>query len=128
MSDIRKDCLYTKDHEWVKKSATPRIVVVGITDFAQSSLGDVTYVQLPTVGKALKKGESIGSVESVKAVSDIYAPLSGKVLKVNSALDADPSVLNSDPFGAGWILELEVEGESEFSALLSPDAYANVAQ
>ncbi len=128
MSEIRKDCFYTKDHEWVKKSEATRIVSVGITDFAQSALGDVTYLQLPALGRAFKKGEIIGSVESVKAVSDIYAPLSGKIIKINEALVADPAPLNTDPFGKAWLLELEIENESELGTLLDPQAYEAHAQ
>ena len=128
MSQIRKDYFYTKDHEWVKRSALPRVVVVGISDFAQAALGDVTYVQLPEVGRSFKKGESFGSVESVKAVSDVYAPLSGKVLKVNEALGADPAPINQDPYEAGWIMELEISDEAEFSLLLNAGAYESIAQ
>lgn len=128
MSDIRPDRRYTKDHEWVLKTERPKVVVVGITDFAQASLGDVTYVQIPESGRQFKKGEVLGTVESVKAVSDIYAPLSGTVVRTNGALNSDPAPINSDPFGAGWLLEMEVSEEAEMNALLSPDAYAQVAQ
>lgn len=128
MSEIRKDCLYTKDHEWVKKASSPKVIVVGISDFAQAALGDVTYLQLPAPGKSVKQGEIIGSVESVKAVSDIYAPLSGKVVKVNEALVADPSAINSDPFGNAWMVELELDNEGDLSTLLSAEAYASHAQ
>ncbi len=127
MSSIPSDLKYAKSHEWVRKSSTPRHVVVGITDFAQSALGDVTFVQLPAVGRVLKREESFGTVESVKAVSEVYAPLSGKVLKVNEALNADPAVINTDPYAGGWLLELEVSDESEWSALLDPQAYQSVA-
>ena len=128
MSEIKQDLQYTKDHEWVKKTATPKVVVIGITDFAQSALGDVTFLQLPSVGKAFSRGEVLGTVESVKAVSDIYAPLSGKIVKINEALVQDPSPLNTNPFEKGWLVELEVSNESEFADLLSPGAYASVAQ
>lgn len=128
MSEIRKDCLYTKDHEWVKKTSSPKIVTVGITDFAQSSLGDVTFLQMPAAGKSFKKGEILGTVESVKAVSDIYAPVSGTISKINTALNSDPAPLNSDPFGQGWLVEMELSSETELSSLLSPDAYAQIAQ
>ena len=128
MSDIRKDCFYTKDHEWIKKTSAPKVVLMGITDFAQSALGDVTYLQMPTAGKVIKQGETLGTVESVKAVSDIYAPVSGTIKKVNEALNSDPAALNTDPFGTGWLLEIEISNEAELSSLLSPDAYANVAQ
>lgn len=127
MSEIKKDCLYTKDHEWVKKGS-PGKVTVGITDFAQSSLGDVTFLQLPEVGKTIKAGEVIGTVESVKAVSDIYAPVSGTISKINEALTQDPSPLNTDPYGSAWLVEVSVSSENELSQLLSPEAYAQVAQ
>jgi glycine cleavage system H protein len=128
MSEIRPDCLYTKDHEWVKKTPQGKIVVVGITDFAQASLGDVTFIQLPSQGKTFKKGEIIGTVESVKAVSDIYAPLSGTIRKINETLNQDPAPLNTDPFGKAWLLELEISDETELAKLLSPEAYASVAE
>lgn len=127
MSEIKKDCLYTKDHEWVKKS-DPGVVTMGISDFAQSALGDVTFLQLPPVGQQLKAGEIVGTVESVKAVSDIYAPVSGKVIEVNTPLVQDPSPLNSDPFGKAWLLKIQLSAENELNSLLSPEAYAQVAQ
>src|SRR4051794_516591 len=98
MSEIKKNLLYTKNHEWVKKGSTPKLVVVGITDFAQASLGDVTYIQLPAVGATFKQGDVFGTVESVKAVSDIYAPVSGKISKVNEDLVKDPAPVNTSPF------------------------------
>lgn len=128
MSEIRKDLLYTKDHEWIRKGPEGRLVTVGITDFAQAALGDVTYVQMPALGKEFKKGEIMGTVESVKAVSDIYAPLSGKIVKINEALNQDPSPLNTEPYGAAWLAEIEISNESEMSSLLSADAYASVAE
>ena len=126
MSDIRPDLQYTKDHEWIRKSSSPKVVVVGITDFAQSALGDVTFLQLPAVGSTFKHGEVIGTVESVKAVSDIYAPLSGKITKINESLNDDPSPLNSDPYGKAWLVEIEVTNEAEFKDLLSAGAYATI--
>ena len=128
MSQISTDCLYTKDHEWLKKSANPRVVRVGITDFAQASLGDVTYLQLPAVGKSFTKGEVLGSVESVKAVSDLYAPVSGKIVAVNEALVNDPTPVNTDPFGAAWMVDIEITQEAELSSLLTPQAYQQHAQ
>ena len=117
MSEIKKELFYTKDHEWVKKLG-PATVLVGITDFAQRSLGDVTYLQLPAVGHTFKRGDVLGSVESVKAVSDIYAPLSGKVTKINDALVNDPGPLNTDPYGQAWLMEVESNTDSEFAQLL----------
>jgi glycine cleavage system H protein len=128
MSLIPQDLLYTKDHEWVRKGGSPKIIQVGITDFAQASLGDVTFVQLPKVGTELKKGASFGSVESVKAVSDLYSPVSGRVTKINESLNNDPSPINSDPYNSAWMVEVEIQNESELKDLLSPQAYQNVAQ
>jgi len=127
MSDIPKDLLYAKSHEWVRKASAPHVVTVGITDFAQSALGDVTYLQLPDLGRVLKKGEVFGTVESVKAVSELYAPISGKIIKRNEALAADPAPVNSAPYAEGWMLEIEASDESEFATLLKPEAYASVA-
>ena len=126
MSDIPPDLHYTAEHEWVRRSGddTAR---VGITDFAQSALGDVVFVQLPDVGTELTAGESFGEVESTKSVSDLYAPVSGKVSAVNGDLDGSPQLVNSDPYGAGWLLDVRVsdaaELESAISALLDAEAY-----
>lgn len=126
MSDIPPDLHYTTEHEWVRRSAddTAR---VGITDFAQSALGDVVFVQLPEVGAELTAGESFGEVESTKSVSDLYAPLSGKVSAVNAELEGSPQLVNSDPYGAGWLLDVEVSDvaalESAISSLLDAEAY-----
>jgi glycine cleavage system H protein len=128
MSLIKDNYLYTRDHEWLKKTATPKVVLIGITDFAQSSLGDITYLQLPEVGKTLKKGEIFGTVESVKAVSDLYAPVSGVVKKRNDTLLQDPAAINTDPFESAWMLEIEMTNESESAELLSPGAYEKIAQ
>ena len=107
MSDIPADLQYTAEHEWVRRSGDDT-VRVGITDFAQSALGDVVFVQLPDVGAEVTAGESFGEVESTKSVSDLYAPISGKVSAVNGDLEGSPELVNSDPYGAGWLVELEV--------------------
>lgn len=126
MSDIPPDLHYTAEHEWVRRSGDDT-VRVGITDFAQSALGDVVFVQLPDVGAALTAGESFGEVESTKSVSDLYAPVSGKVSAVNTDLDGSPQLVNSDPYGAGWLLDVQVsdvaEAESAISSLLDAEAY-----
>jgi glycine cleavage system H protein len=126
MSSILPDRKYTKDHEWA--SAKGQSVTVGITDFAQTSLGDVTFVQLPETGKVFNKGEIIGSVESVKAVSDIYAPISGKITKVNQDVLNDPALLNQDPYGKAWLIEVEASNAGELNELLSPEAYKQHAE
>lgn len=126
MSDIPPDLHYTAEHEWVRRSGddTARI---GITDFAQSALGDVVFVQLPEVGTELTAGESFGEVESTKSVSDLYAPVSGTVSAVNGDLDGSPQLVNSDPYGAGWLLDVQVadaaELESAIAGLLDAAAY-----
>lgn len=126
MSDIPADLHYTAEHEWVRRSGEDT-VRIGITDFAQSALGDVVFVQLPDVGSEVTAGESFGEVESTKSVSDLYAPVSGKVLAVNSELEGSPQQVNSDPYGAGWLLDVQVSDvaalESAIAELLDAEAY-----
>ena len=125
MSEIPPDLHYTAEHEWVRRTGDDT-VRVGITDFAQSALGDVVFVQLPDLGTALNVGESFGEVESTKSVSDLYAPVSGEVVAVNHDLEASPQLVNSDPYGAGWLLDVRVDPdalEQGFAALLDPEAY-----
>jgi len=121
MSTIRDDLKYTQDHEWIV--AEGNIGTVGITDFAQESLGDVTFVELPEVGSVFQKGETFGVVESVKAASDLYLPVSGKVIEVNAALESAPELLNSSPYDDGWLLKVELAEPSQIDELLSPTAY-----
>ncbi|BCN83901.1 glycine cleavage system protein GcvH [Prescottella equi] len=120
------DLRYTAEHEWVRRTG-PTTVRVGITDFAQSQLGDVVYVQLPAVGEDVTSGDSFGEVESTKSVSDIYAPLTAKVVAVNEDLDGSPELVNSEPYGNGWLVDLEVEDEagldSVLAATLDAEAY-----
>lgn len=113
MSEAPLALRYTKEHEWVANTDTASLVRIGITDFAQSALGDIVYIQLPNVGDVLVAGKVCGEVESTKSVSELYAPVSGKVLTVNAALTANPEILNSDPYGQGWIAEVEVTGGEE---------------
>lgn len=125
MSEIPAELRYTAEHEWVHRTSEDT-VRVGITDFAQDSLGDVVFVQLPEVGTAVTAGESFGEVESTKSVSDLYAPLSATVVAVNAELDAKPELVNSDPYGQGWLLELRAGGDaldSGLAGLLNADAY-----
>ena len=128
MSEIRKELFYTKEHEWVLKTSNPKVVTIGITDFAQSSLGDVTYVDLPAVGSEIKQDQVFGSIESVKSVSELFAPLSGKIIKRNEALLEDPAPVNSSPYDQGWLIEIEISNEAEISKLLSAAAYEQIAQ
>ena len=122
MSSVPSDLKYAKSHEWLKLSGDGT-ALVGITDYAQNSLGDITYVQLPKVGATLKAGESFGVVESVKAASDLYAPASGTVLEVNSALDSAPETVNHAPYEGGWILKLKLSDAASAQALLDAAAY-----
>ncbi|MGB3352224.1 MAG: glycine cleavage system protein GcvH [Mycobacterium sp.] len=125
MSDIPAELSYTADHEWVQRTGDDT-VRVGITDFAQSALGDVVFVQLPDVGADLKAGDSFGEVESTKSVSDLYAPVSAKVVAVNGDLEGDPQLVNSDPYGAGWLVELQLDAgslEDGLGELLDAEGY-----
>ena len=113
--------LYTKEHEWVRLEQD--IGVVGITDHAQKELGDIVYVDLPKGGSTVEQGKSLGSVESVKAVSDIYAPISGEIVEINDALATAPEKLNDDPHGAAWLVKIRLSKVDEIKQLLSADAY-----
>jgi glycine cleavage system H protein len=115
---------YTQDHEWARTQGN--VIVVGVTDHAQSALGDVVYVELPKVGTTLTAGKQFGVIESTKAVSELFSPLSGKVAKVNEALVDDPSTVNTDPYGEGWILEVEPSDAKQLDGLLSPEAYSDL--
>jgi glycine cleavage system H protein len=125
MSDeIRDDLKYTQTHEWLKVKDNK--AVVGITDHAQSELTDIVFVELPEVGKTVKKGDELCVVESVKSVSEIYSPVSGKIIKVNDKLDDSPETVNSSPYDEGWLVELEVEDKSEINKLLDSKSYKNL--
>jgi glycine cleavage system H protein len=127
MSDVPDDLKYTAEHEWIRSSGGSSTVRVGITDYAQEALGDVVYVSLPEVGAAVVKGAAVGEIESTKSVSDIYAPLSGTVSARNEKLDENPELINSSPYGDGWILEIDVSDKSETDALLDAAAYGTLA-
>ena len=125
MTDIPADLRYTAEHEWVRRTA-PDTVRVGITDFAQDALGDVVFVQLPAVGTAVTAGEAFGEVESTKSVSDLYAPLTATVVATNDELAGNPALVNSEPYGQGWLVELQSDGDTldqGLAALLDADAY-----
>jgi glycine cleavage system H protein len=125
VSEIPADLYYTEEHEWVQRTGDDT-VRVGITDYAQSALGDVVFVQLPDVGAEVTAGESFGEVESTKSVSDLYAPVSAKVVAVNSDLEANPQLVNSDPYGEGWLVDLQIGGsslEDALGGLLDADGY-----
>jgi glycine cleavage system H protein len=125
MSDnIPSDLKYTKDHEWARQQGN--VVVVGVTQHAQEALGDVVYVELPKVGTSITSGKQFGVIESTKAVSELFAPVTGKVVKVNDALSDKPDTVNADPYGAGWIIEVELSDTKQLDGLLSADAYADL--
>ena len=119
--EVPKDLLYTLEHEWIRVDG--KSAVIGITQFAQEQLGDIVFVELPEMGAQLEKESPFGVVESVKTVSDLYAPANGKVTKVNKELETNPEMVNIDPFGAGWIVEIELSSEEDLKTLLDPDAY-----
>jgi glycine cleavage system H protein len=129
MADIPKDLQYTEDHEYVKSTNDPKIVLVGITDYAQGELGDIVYLELPSVGATFAKHDVFGTIEAVKAVSELFSPLSGEVLEVNKRLEKEPQLVNSSPYGDGWMVKLKVSEPSEKDELLTADAYsAHVGQ
>lgn len=117
--DIPDDLYYTESHEWVD----PETGRIGITDFAQDELGDIVFVELPAVGDELERDGEFGVVESIKAVSDIYTPVSGEVTDTNEALEGEPELINDDPYGDGWLVELDLADEGELDDLLSPEEY-----
>jgi len=125
MSNIPSDLKYAKSHEWLKVAADGT-ALVGITDYAQNSLGDITFVQLPKVGVLLKAGDTFGVVESVKAASDVYSPVLGTVLEVNKALDANPEKVNQAPYVDGWMLKLKLANPADIADLLSSEDYGKV--
>lgn len=125
MSYIPADLRYAKSHEWLKVAADGT-ALVGITDYAQNSLGDITFAQLPKVGAALKAGEAFGVVESVKAASDVYAPVAGTVLEVNKALDANPEKLNQSPYSDAWMMKLKLANPADAAGLLSAEDYGKL--
>ena len=119
--EVREDLNYTKEHEWVK--IKDGVAIIGITDHAQAELTDIVFVELPEAGKEIRRGEELCTVESVKSVSEIYAPVSGKVAKVNDKLEDSPEIINEKPYDDGWLVELEISDKSEISDLLDAEAY-----
>lgn len=127
MFDVPDDRRYLESHEWANREADDR-VRVGISDFAQDELGDVVFVELPAVGDSVTAEEAFGVVESIKAVSDLYAPVSGEVIEVNEDLETAPELVNEDPFGEGWLLVIEPSDSAEFDALLTAEEYSDQIQ
>src|SRR5687767_5844293 len=123
MANIPADLLYTEEHEYLKKAGDAGVYFVGITDYAQGELGDIVFVELPSAGDKFARNDVFGTVEAVKAVSDLYCPVAGEILEVNNELASDPSVVNSDPYGKGWMIKLRVTAETELDQLLGGTEY-----
>jgi glycine cleavage system H protein len=124
--NIPADLHYTTDHEWIK--VTGNTALVGITDFAQGELGDIVFVEIETVGSHLDKGGTFGTIEAVKTVSDLFIPVSGKVLEVNGKINESPEIINKDPFGAGWLIKMEIDDLAQVNDLMDAGAYAAMIQ
>ena len=124
MADIPKDLRFTEDHEYVKPTKDAKVVIVGITDYAQGELGDVVYLELPSVGATFSKHDVFGTIEAVKAVSELFSPLSGEVVEVNARLEKEPQLVNSSPYGDGWMVKLKLSDSGEQDELLDADAYS----
>ena len=128
MANVPTDLLYTEEHEYLKPAGEAGVYQVGITDYAQGELGDIVFVELPNVGDKFSRKDVFGTVEAVKAVSDLYAPISGEILEVNTALADDPAIINSDPYGSGWMIKVRVD-ESELDQMLGAAEYeAHIAK
>ena len=119
--NVPAELKYTKEHEWIRVEGEE--AVVGITDYAQSQLGDIVFVECETVGDALEAGETFGTIEAVKTVSDLYLPVAGEVLEFNEELEGEPELVNKDPYGKGWIVKIQISDETELDGLLNADAY-----
>ena len=126
MSQIPSQLQYTKDHEYVAGAADADIVTIGITDYAQGELGDIVYLDLPKVGTTFAEHAVFGTIEAVKAVSELYSPLSGEVVEVNPRLDAEPALVNTDPFGDGWMIRMKMQNKSARAGLMTADAYKSL--
>ena len=124
MAEIPKDLLFTEEHEYVRTTDDADVVEIGITDYAQGELGDVVYVELPKVGATFGAHDVFGTIEAVKAVSELFSPVAGEVIAVNDKLDREPSVVNSDPYGEGWMVRMRLSNSADRDQLLGPDEYA----
>ena len=124
MADIPKDLQYTAEHEYVKATRDPDVVQIGITDYAQGELGDVVYVELPKVGTKFGGHDVFGTIEAVKAVSELFSPLAGEVVAVNEKLDKEPALVNTDPYGEGWMIKLKVASGADRGSLMDAAAYS----
>lgn len=126
MSNIPADLQYTKEHEYVKRTDDAQVVLIGITDFAQGELGDIVYIDLPKAGARLNAHDVFGTVEAVKAVSELYMPVTGEVLEVNGALDGEPALVNTDPYGAGWMIKVKLDAGGDAGLMSAADYQALV--
>lgn len=124
MSEIQQDLLYTEDHEYVKSADAPNVVTIGITDYAQGELGDVVYVELPRVGAKFGKHDVFGTIEAVKAVSELYCPVAGEIVEVNTRLDGEPALVNTAPYSDGWMVKLKMSSPADKGGLMNAAAYA----
>ena len=123
MADFPKDLLYTEDHEYLKPTSDPKVFAVGITDYAQGELGDIVYLELPSVGASFHKHDVFGTIEAVKAVSELFCPVSGEIVEVNSKLEKEPQLVNSAPYADGWMVKIKLTDPAEKDELLDADAY-----
>lgn len=125
MSSIPEGLQYTEEHEWVKRTGDEGVVDIGITDYAQGELGDVVFVELPKQGESFSKMQVFGTIEAVKAVSELFSPVTGEIIAVNDALDADPALVNTDPYGGGWMIRMRVTDPADLDGLMDAAAYAS---
>jgi glycine cleavage system H protein len=125
MSEIPEGLLFTEEHEYLKPTGDEGVYLVGVTDYAQGELGDVVFIELPEPGAAFEKMEAFGTIEAVKAVSDLFCPVKAEVIEVNAALDDEPAVVNSDPYGDGWMIKIRVQDPGELGELMDATAYAD---
>ncbi len=123
MSNVPEDLRYTSEHEYVKPTDDPSVVEIGITDYAQGELGDIVFISLSAVGEAFEEAGSFGTIEAVKAVSELYSPMAGEIEAVNEHLDADPAAINRDPYGDGWMIRLRMKDPEDLNNLMDPEAY-----
>ncbi len=126
MSDVPAGLFYSEEHEYLKPTDEEGVYLIGVTDYAQGELGDVVFLELPSEGESFGAGDVFGTIEAVKAVSDLYAPVGGEVVDVNTSLDDDPALVNSDPYGEGWMIRLKVSDESELEDLLDDSGYTKL--
>jgi glycine cleavage system H protein len=124
VSEIPKDLFYTEEHEYLKPTDDANVFAIGITDYAQGELGDIVFIELPKVGASFGKHDVFGTVEAVKAVSELYSPVAGEIVAVNDRLDKEPALVNSSPYGDGWMVKIKLKDASDKSALMSADAYS----